>query len=139
MLKFLSETEIGPEFLKLMGKDKRFAVAFWGNGALTSLGLDGRGAIGAKIICNLESGATNPDVVKQLIQSGAVVRSNPKLHAKVYASSSTIILGSSNASANGLVVEGKNELTGWIEANIMTDDPTLVGKVGKWFNTPVSL
>ncbi len=134
MLKFLSETEIGPEYLKLKGKDKRFAVAFWGKGALASLGLDGQRAKGTKIICNLESGATNPDVVKQLIRLGADVKSNPKLHAKVYASGSTVILGSSNASANGLVVEGDNELKGWIEANIMTDDPKLVDKVGKWFN-----
>lgn len=121
------------EFLKLKGKDKRIAVAFWGSGALSKLGLDGQGAKGAKVICNLESGATNPSVVEELIRAGADVKSNSRLHAKVYAVGSSVILGSSNASGNGLVVEGK-ELNGWIEANILTDDKSLVTTVNNWFD-----
>ena len=45
-----------------------------------------------------------------------------------------MILGSSNASGNGLAVEGK-ELTSWIEANVMSDAPQFVGKVNQWFES----
>ena len=134
MFTFLSESEIASEFSKLEGEgEKRIAVAFWGDGALPALGLGGAESKNAKIICNLESGATNPAVIEGLIKAGAIVKSNPRLHSKVYLAGNTVILGSSNASGNGLALEGK-ELTGWIEANVLTNDESFVADVSQWFS-----
>jgi len=133
MLTLLSESEVGPAFRELKGRNKKLAVAFWGKGAIESLGLDMNGATGAQIICNLETGATNPSVVRELMEAGASVKSHSRLHAKVYLADSIVILGSSNASGNGLVVED-NESSGWVEANVMTDDSSLVRKLNEWFD-----
>jgi PLD-like domain len=53
------------------------------------------------------------------------VRSHPRLHAKIYATDKFAIIGSSNASSNGLAIEGQPE--SWIEANVISDDPAIVG------------
>ena len=133
-MSFLDETRVAPEFKALggAGVDKRLAVAFWGEGALAALGLEGSGAKGARVVCNLESGATKPSVIRDLMDAGADVRTNARLHGKVYLNQGVAIIGSSNASANGLAVQGR-ELVGWHEANLMTDDKSVIAKAGEWF------
>ncbi|WP_313592050.1 phospholipase D family protein [Agrobacterium cavarae] len=109
-------------------------VAFWGKGAIDSLGLR-KPWRSLKIVCNLESGACNPDEIEELLQLGSSVevRSDLRLHGKVYSSGSGVVLGSSNASTSGLVVEGV-AAHGWSEANIFSDDTDLNSEIQNWCN-----
>jgi hypothetical protein len=125
MLELLREHQLSQRFRKLKKTAPKFVVAvpFWGNGALTSLGINGKQK--SRIICNLQSSACNPYVIEQLKKSkGVSVRSHPRLHAKIYATDKFAIIGSSNASTNGLAVEGQPK--SWIEANVISDDPNIV-------------
>jgi hypothetical protein len=108
------------------------AVAFWGRGIeevfRTKAGCE------VRIICNLESGGCNPEVIKTLIDGyskGAVKQLN-NLHAKVVIGDSSALIGSANFSANGLGLEGA-ELTKWREASVLTSDPELLAQTEKWF------
>src|SRR3984893_9737442 len=99
------------------------AVPFWGKGALTMLGIGGGQQ--SQIACNLQISACNPYVIEDLKNAqGVTVRSHPRLHAKIYATNKFAIIGSSNASSNGLAIEGPPE--SWIEANVISDDPATV-------------
>lgn len=133
MLKLLDEKQIVPAVQKLTttSKDMRIAVAFWGVGGAKKLGLK-RGKK-VKVICNLESGATNPEAISELKSLGVTVKTNPRLHAKVYCGDTQVILGSSNASTNGLAM-GENDSRGWLEANVISDDEAIVEDVREWFS-----
>lgn len=88
----------------------------------------------SKIICNLDSGATNPYAIEALLKLPNVkVRNFPKLHAKVYCTNKTCIVGSGNISANGLSFEN-SELDGWVEAGIISTDSSEVKDSNNWFN-----
>jgi len=109
------------------------AVAFWGKGSSDLIKKAKSKKI--KIICNLESGATNPyEIIKigQLI-GFKNIRSIENLHAKVYCTDKKLILGSSNFSANGLSLEG-DETNKLIEANLLVDDTEIVNQTKNWFN-----
>jgi hypothetical protein len=110
----------------------KIAVAFWGSGAVASLGLD-RLALDIDVICNLDSGACNPIEIDKLrqLRPHAPVRSDPRLHGKVYWTPGGVVVGSSNASTNGLAVE--IGLSGWAEANIQSDDRNIVEATYAWF------
>lgn len=120
------------DLIKLqMGKSRtaRLAVAFWGEGAAERLGIDKRGGP-VEIVCNLSHGGTNPKEIRALCALPHVgskrVLQNDRLHTKVYLFDEMAIVGSSNASANGLSLEGE-ELNGWLEANaVVTDSAALV-------------
>lgn len=134
MLKLLRESQVASEFIerRKSSTDTVIAVPFWGNGAIKALGLDN--GLPARIICNLSSGACNPYVIEKLKElRGVEVHTNPKLHAKIYATKNFCIVGSSNASTNGLTVEG-SDLEGWIEANVLSDDPDLLSATLALFN-----
>jgi hypothetical protein len=78
-------------------------------------------------------GGTNPHEIRRLMNAGVRVRQWDSLHAKVYLFDGCAILGSSNASANGLAMEGR-EQSGWLEANILIDEPHLYKTISKWFD-----
>src|ERR1700676_561564 len=104
--------------------DLRIAVAFWGEGAVKTLRLTG--ARRGRIICNLESGACNPKEVRKLRASKRLkLKTHAQLHAKIYWSPTAAMVGSSNASANGLVVDA-GVAKGWREANILFRPESLV-------------
>ncbi len=107
-------------------------VAFWGAGAIDKLGLR-KNWESLRIVCNLESGACNPREIEALMAlgKGVEVRSDLRLHGKVYLTSKQVVLGSSNASSNGLVVEGP-VLSGWAEANITSTEVELLSQVRAW-------
>lgn len=109
-------------------------VAFWGKGAIDSLGLR-KPWRSLKIVCNLDSGACNPYEIEELLQLGSSVevRSDLRLHGKVYLTGSGVVLGSSNASTNGLVVEGRAAF-GWSEANIFSNENDLNSQILGWCN-----
>lgn len=105
------------------------AVAFLGAGAERLLSTSAN----RRLICNLESGATNPAVVKALRDKpNFEVKSLSSLHAKVIMSRSMVLCGSANISANGLGLESA-EVSRWNEAGIFSKDPSLVEATGKWF------
>ena len=90
------------------------AVAFWGLGAENLL-IKGQSY---KIICNLQSGGTNPEVIRGLrSRADCEVRQLDRLHAKVFVGSTGAVVSSSNFSANGLSLEG-SEAEAWFEAGV---------------------
>lgn len=106
------------------------AVAFWGNGSETLLS---KSNAKKRIICNLGTGGTNPKAIKTIkTQPYAEVKTNIKLHAKIILTDSVLIVGSANFSTNGLHLEGE-ELLGWNEAAIATDDPETISSAKAWF------
>lgn len=109
-------------------------VAFWGNGAIERLGLD-KPWRSLRVVCNLESGACNPAEITRLQAIPNVeVRTDWRLHGRVYLTPDNVVLGSSNASSNGLVVEGAAAL-GWAEANIESSDPKFLEEIATWCGT----
>ena len=125
---FISTGTYITELEQLIGENNqlRCAVAFWGKGA-NNLFIDfaKRGG-NLQIICNLESGATNPNVINELLDMQNVeVRQLNDLHAKVISGENKAIVGSANFSCNGLNLE-ESEQTGWEEAGI---DPEITAKI----------
>jgi len=132
--KFLDGASVTTEIRRLVevSTNVRMAVAFWGKGAAQELGLVKKGAA-ATIICNLISGGTNPNEIEAIKKKGVNVRQCDNIHGKVYIFDDRVILGSSNASANGLALQGR-ELSGWHEANVLIDDPTFYASVSSWYH-----
>jgi len=135
-MKFLTEQTAPPLIIEALqlATSAKLAVAFWGDGAVARLGI-GQSHLEVEIICNLESGACNPAEIRRLVAMTPAVqiRSNPRLHGKLYWTANRAVVGSSNASANGLAVEGQ-ALAGWAEANVSVDDPQTLDDMRKWFD-----
>lgn len=133
-MKLLDERDALAEIRSLLEASgtAQLAVAFWGSGAIERLGLN-RAGLSARILCNLDSGACNPSELRRInALPGITLKSHPRLHAKVYWTAAGAVLGSSNASSNGLALEGKANL-GWAEANVRIDDPTTLQDIRTWF------
>jgi len=126
--KLLSAHQLAPAIRKALARAGTgvIAVPFWGKGAVSLLGL-GRGAK-VRVICNLDHPGCNPDVIAELRKHRIDVRSHRRLHAKIYATADRAFVGSSNASSNGLTVEGR-EAQGWLELNVASSDPKFVTDV----------
>ncbi len=112
----------------------KFAVAFWGHGSSETIKMSKNKKV--KIICNLESGATNPH---EIIKIGKLIgfkniKSVKNLHAKVYLTENKLILGSSNFSSNGLSLEGA-ETNKLIEANVLIDNQLIIKQTNLWFDS----
>lgn len=106
------------------------AVAFWGAG---SEHLFLNSSAPTRLVCNLLSGGTNPSPIQSLRNAGRVqIHHSSKLHSKVLLTDTVAIIGSANFSTNGLHYEG-DELAGWLEAGIQTDDPEILSQVTSWF------
>ncbi|MFG1429382.1 phospholipase D-like domain-containing protein [Roseixanthobacter glucoisosaccharinicivorans] len=133
MLRFIREHDVAKVFSAAIREDKqvRIAVAFWGLGAAKKLGLSPSDDV--QIVCNLDHVGCNPDAVQELLDVGIQVRTHRRLHGKVYATEKLCIVGSSNASTNGLMVEG-DDAVGWKEANVLSDDPDLVRAASAFFD-----
>ncbi len=112
-----------------------FAVAFWGLGAGASLGLLGGGVRpkGAKtrVICNLRLGGTNPDEIRALLGADIAVKHSDVLHAKVYRFDDKAVVGSANASANGLGREGL--AAWWNEVGAVVEAAPDLAAIDAWF------
>jgi hypothetical protein len=132
MAKILREHEIATVFRKAArgAKDAVVAVPFWGRGAVKALGLTQKLRI--RVICNLDQSACNPHVIDEIRRLGIKVCTNPRLHAKIYATPELAIVGSSNVSTNGMTVEGA-AAKGWIEANVASTDATFIADVQALF------
>lgn len=112
------------------------AVAFWGKGA-EKLFENWQGKK-LRIICNLESGATNPEVITAIREwkgkkvFEVEVRTLGDLHTKVVLGEHEAIMGSANISANGLGYEA-SECSGWQEAGLRIADQQVLKTAGAWF------
>jgi hypothetical protein len=100
------------------------AVAFWGRDAKHYFS-----GGSARIICNLGTGGTNPYEIQHLVEQGHSVRQNDRLHAKVYIGGGSAVVGSANASANGLGLEDVQQARR-IEAAILIED---AAAISDWF------
>lgn len=132
-MRLLDEKDALTEIRSLLADTARakLAVAFWGEGATERLGLDQVETV--EILCNLDSGACNPKELRRLrALPGVTLKSHPALHAKVYWTPQAVVLGSSNASANGLALEG-DAANAWCEANVRLDTPSVLTDVEAWF------
>lgn len=108
------------------------AVPFWGCDSVEKLGLDKPKHASTKILCNLSAGGCNPDVIRQLLEKKRQVRALASLHAKVYLGAEAVVVGSANASRDGL---GLLEGSGWNEACVLVDDPDAVEQLRDWFDS----
>ena len=100
---FLQGDELSSQIRKICsGKKVRCAVAFWGKGMAGSLFPNPKKQ-DIRIICDISMGATSRSALKEL---GAPENSDLKvcdgLHGKVYLSEFGAVIGSSNASDNGI-------------------------------------
>lgn len=107
------------------------AVSYWGDGAARELGLtESKAAI--RIICDLWSGRCNPKEIKRLLTAGAIIKTLDRFHAKTYCFSKEAVIGSNNASANGLGFEG-SEAKSNVELSAVIQDAAFVAAVRDWF------
>jgi len=128
---FLNEVDIRKSVSKLFSESENIdcAVAFVGEKALEIIPKNRK----VRMICNLESGATNPHTIKALLKRKNVdIKTSAKLHAKVYIGDNYTIIGSANLSANGLGLEG-DEITGWIEAGYKEKTNSGQDNIRKWW------
>ena len=128
MVRILREHEVAKHFSRMAKKANKtdIAVPFWGNGAIAALGLKGLKYV--RIVCNLYQPGCNAEVIGDVLELGIKVKTHPRLHAKIYVTPQAAIVGSSNASTNGLTDEG-SATKGWIEANVASEDQAFVAEV----------
>jgi hypothetical protein len=86
---------------------------------------------GVNIICCLQGGKSDPDVIEKF---GKRAHHNDRLHAKVIWTPTAAIVGSANASSNGLPEE-ESRATGLIEAGIYVDDKRNLHAIEIWFDS----
>ena len=83
-----------------------------------------------RIICDLLSGACNPVEIEKLKGlDGVRVRTRDRLHAKVWIGGNDVIVGSANASHNGLPGDDEDAANASIEAAVESHDPGLAERV----------
>ena len=130
-MELVTEAEMRARLAELVEESTqvRMAVAFWRVGSLDNLNLT---AGTTRIICNLARGATNPHEIDKIRNAGIEVFQHDDLHAKAYLFNRAALIGSSNASANGLAYQGE-EYRGWVEANVLLRDETFLKSLGSWF------
>ncbi|MGA1799315.1 phospholipase D family protein [Sphingomonas sp. 4RDLI-65] len=134
MTGFLAGAELAAAIRDVLsGADVRCAVAYWGNGIEKAFPpSDGPPAV--RIICDVTRGGTSP---KALVTMGAPrnkdLRHVPDLHAKVYISDRGAVVGSANASDNGI---GFGAAPGLIEAGVLLrPDAQSFAEAAAWFET----
>ena len=108
------------------------AVAYWGKGAISRLALD-KVSAPIRIICDPWKGCCNPEELRELsLLKNVSLHSLRGLHAKVYWTPKWALVGSANASTNGLG-DSEIEHTGTIEAALCTDDMRVLSETAIWF------
>jgi hypothetical protein len=128
---FLEGHKLTARMAQLTSKaeELKIAIAYWGANALSLLGLDAS-AKRLEMICCLKGGKSDPDVVGLF---GKRARQCDRLHAKVIWTPRGAIVGSANASSNGMPSE-ENLAAGLIEAGMFVDDPRELIRIRTWFD-----
>ena len=110
----------------------RCIVAFWGSGALGLFdGMSKECSRGIRIVCNLTMGGTNPRIIEEMLDREIAVRHSPTLHSKVWWTDKGVIVGSANASANGLLLESAAQ-EGWLESALYSNHRRIIDEVGRY-------
>lgn len=112
------------------------AVAFWGSGSIERLALPDN-LEHVRILCDLTSGACNPNVVHELHSRQAKIWTKDGMHAKVYLGERAAVIGSANASANGLGEED-DELDLGLEAGVFTSNIGVIKRARAWFSSQLN-
>ena len=137
-MRFLTGTEIQRHVKTIMSRSGNVmaAVAYWGTGAAERTGIARkRSPRKMRIICDLLSGSCNPEEIEKLMQRGIHVKTLDRLHAKVWIAGDDVILGSANASKNGLPDTDESTSNANVEAAIMSSDRSLSQEMQGWFET----
>lgn len=132
-MRFLSDGQILEEVCKLIRQEGNVmaAVAYWGRGAKEQTGITLKKNGSVKILCDLFSGACNPDEIEKLVKSKRVeVRTLDGMHAKVWLNGFDTIIGSANTSTNGLGFEGGHNN---IEAAMYVHNERIARDTEQWF------
>ena len=135
-MRFLSGPDIQAEVRQLASRSGAVmaAVAYWGKGAAERTGLaENDRPESVRVICDLLSGACNPAEIETLVQLGVTVRTLDRLHAKVWIASGQVIVGSANASHNGLPEDDEEAANASIEAAVLSRAPSLTRQLAVWF------
>jgi hypothetical protein len=116
----------------LGGNNVRCAVAFWGTGAEALL--NQASGDQPRIICDVTLGGTSPNALRVLgAPENDRLRYVPSLHAKVYISDRGAIVGSANASQNGVGLDGPPSL---IEGGVLVAlEDDAYSQAVTWFET----
>jgi hypothetical protein len=130
---YLAEREILKTIKAEIARANRIdlAVAYWGKSAVSKIELD-KSQSPIRILCDLESGLCNPYELKLLLKSNVQIRALTKLHAKVYWTPNGVVVGSANASTNGLGLEDTDG-AGLIEAALHSSERKIIDDVNRWF------
>lgn len=115
----------------LAGEDVRCAVAFWGRGVEVLIRSVNRRP---RIICDVTLGGTSPELLRALgAPTNACLRCIPRFHAKIYLSDRGAVIGSANASRNGLGIDRPPSL---IEGGVqLGPDENAYCEAARWFET----
>lgn len=111
------------------GPNLRCAVAFWGVGSEKLFNQQDKKI---RIICDVSLGGTSPDALRTLgAPNNDKLRCFPSFHAKVYISDRGAVVGSANASQNGIGFDGQPD---FIEAGMFIEPRTdTFKKIEDWF------
>ena len=137
-MRFLTGPEIQTHVKRISSRTGELmaAVAYWGDGATERTGLsENKDPKRIRIICDLLSGACNPAEIKRLKRLGICVRTFDRMHAKVWINGNDVILGSANASRNGLPSSDEDNAKANIEAAFLSKEPSLSRKLTSWFES----
>ena len=135
-MRFLAGVDIQANVRQLASRsgDVMAAVAYWGKGAAELTGLaENQRPERIRVICDLLSGACNPAEIEQLQRIGLTVRTLDRLHAKVWIGGNDVIVGSANASHNGLPGDDEAATNASIEAAMLSQDRRLARQLAAWF------
>jgi hypothetical protein len=131
--RFIAGSDLADAIREVLGGNNvRCAVAFWGTGAEALL--DQATGDQPRIICDVTLGGTSPNALRALgAPENDRLRYVPSLHAKVYISDRGAIVGSANASQNGVGLDGPPSL---IESGVLVSpDNDTFGQAVIWFET----
>ncbi|WP_323038595.1 hypothetical protein [Gemmobacter sp.] len=108
---FLTGSQIQQAVLEVMrGGNRRCAVAFWSKNWVNGAGIDWADT---RIVLDVSMGMTSPEAIETLVVQGAIVRHCLGFHGKMYLSDLGAVIGSANASRNGVGLP--QQTAGYIE------------------------
>lgn len=122
---------------RLQNRELKVAVAYWGKDSLSETGLTDKidnAPDHIQIICDLSSGACNPSPISKLLSNKVLVKQFNGMHAKVWICGNNVIVGSANASANGLGFDTKRDRKVNEEAAVLVQDEKFTHTANKWFD-----
>lgn len=119
-----------------MAKKIIMCVAFWGKGATERLKLYDIDPSKITIICDLRSGSCSFEEIEKILKLEIQIKTLDRLHAKIYWTDKSAVIGSANASANGLGMENSEQLMNY-EACIETDDAKIVSEIKNWIDCKI--